>query len=357
MLLLLLACSAPFSTIATERGMGPPSGRDTSPPPTDSDPPPVDTVDSRPPPDTDPGGDTQVDTADTAPPPPPPPLRVAVISDLNSSYGSTTYRAEVEAAMDALVADPPDLVLSTGDMVAGQKSGLDYGAMWAAFHATVSDPIASVGVPFAITPGNHDASDYAGYENERDEYAAAWADRVPDVEMVDDTDFPFRYAFVQNDVLFVSLDDTLVGALSTEQRDWLSTVLDHPASARIIFGHVPLYPVAVGRETEALFDEDLETLLVEKGVTAFISGHHHAYYPGKRGPLRLIATSCLGDSARALIGTTTNSPRSILRLVIDGGAITELEAWTGTSFSAIIARDDLPTSVGSGGDTITRDDL
>jgi 3',5'-cyclic AMP phosphodiesterase CpdA len=279
-----------------------------------------------------------------------------VLSDLNGSYGSTDYRDDVSAAVAAIQLDPPDLVLSTGDMVAGQRSGLDYAAMWDAFHATVSDPLASVGVPFAITPGNHDASGYAGYEEERDAYEAAWADRRPDVVFVDDAEWPFRYSFKIGDVLFVSLDDTLVGPMDDEQHEWLDQALDHPASARIVFGHVPLYPFAEGRESEALFDEDLEDLLVARGVTAFISGHHHAYYPGRRGDLRLVGTACLGDGPRALIGTDDTSDRSLLRLVIEGGEITRLEAYGGDSFDEVIDRATLPESVGTGGDVIARDD-
>ena len=301
-------------------------------------------------------GDSGTDSgADTAPPDPPP-LRVAVVSDLNGSYGSTTYRDEVDAAVDALLADPPDLVLSTGDMVAGQRSGLDYPAMWAAFHATVSDRLAAAGIPFAVTPGNHDASGYSGYEAERAAFADAWRDRVPAVDLVDADDFPFRYAFLVGDTLFVSLDDTLVGPLDGEQVDWLDRVLDTPAAARVVYGHVPLYPFAEGRETEALFDPDLEALLVDHDVTAFVSGHHHAYYPGRRGALRLVGTACLGDSPRALIGTDADSPRSVLRFEIDDGAILSLDAYGGARFDTPVDRATLPTSVGSGDERIDRDD-
>lgn len=299
--------------------------------------------------------DSAVDSGDE--PAPATPLRVAVVSDLNGSYGSTTYRDEVTDAVAALLADPPDLVLSTGDMVAGQRDGLDYGAMWSAFHATVSDRLAAASIPFAVTPGNHDASAYSGYEAERDAFAAAWADRRPDVTFVDDEEYPFRYAFTVGDTLFVSLDDTLVGALSPEQSAWLDAVLDAPASVRIVYGHVPLYPFAEGRETEALFDDDLEQLLLDHDVTAFISGHHHAYYPGHRGPLRLVGTSCLGDSARNLIGTDGDSPRSVLRFTVTEGAMVDLDAYAGSGFDTPIERAALPATVGDGGDTITRDDL
>lgn len=48
-------------------------------------------------------------------------LRVGLISDLNSSYGSTSYGASVERGVNLLLQEKPDLVICAGDMVAGQK--------------------------------------------------------------------------------------------------------------------------------------------------------------------------------------------------------------------------------------------
>ena len=100
------------------------------------------------------------------------PLRVAVISDLNGSYGSTRYSARVAAAIERVIALEPDLVISTGDMVAGQRRPVlterEVRAMWAAFHAEVTEPLSRAGIPLAVTPGNHDASAYGGFEQERD---------------------------------------------------------------------------------------------------------------------------------------------------------------------------------------------
>ena len=173
---------------------------------------------------------------------------------------------------------------------------------------------------------------------------------------MDDADYPLRYAFTMGDTLFVSLDDTTVGALSSAQMSWLDRVLDTPARVRVVYGHVPLYPFAEGRETEAIFDTDLEDLLNAHGVQLFVSGHHHAYYPGKRGALRLVGTSCLGSGARSLIGTSSTSPKTVLRFTVQDGAITQLDAYGGSSFGTAVARSSLPTSVGSGSDVITRDD-
>ncbi len=97
-------------------------------------------------------------------------LDVIVISDLNGSYGSVKYDARVHKAIKRIIEIDPDLVISTGDMVAGQRipnlSDKQVREMWKAFHKDVSDPLAAAGIPFAVTPGNHDASAYRGFERE-----------------------------------------------------------------------------------------------------------------------------------------------------------------------------------------------
>ena len=126
-------------------------------------------------------GPAASDPATLPPDPPEPPLHVAVISDLNDSYGSTTYSRAVGDAVAKIIQLGPDLVLCTGDMVAGQQAGLDYGAMWDGFHEVVSEPLQDAGIPLAVTPGNHDASGYPAFEGEREVYADEWAARRPAV--------------------------------------------------------------------------------------------------------------------------------------------------------------------------------
>jgi len=287
-------------------------------------------------------------------------LTVAVIADLNGSYGSTTYGSYVHAAVARIVEVTPDLVLSAGDMVAGQQSGLDYEAMWDGFHAAVSDPLASAGIPLAVTPGNHDASAYAGYAEERAIYAAEWNARRPAVELLDDTDYPFRYSFALGDARFISLDDTKVGALSEDQMTWLAGQLagGDAYAATIVFGHVPLYPIAVGTETEIIGDPALETLLVDNGVDLLINGHVHAYFPGRReSGLRMLSMACLGSGPEPLLGQENASPRSLVLIEISSSGITGYDAFTGTELDTLVARDSLPASVGTGDRVVLRDDL
>lgn len=290
------------------------------------------------------------------------PIRVAVISDMNGSYGSTTYGAAVHAAITAILADPPDLVLSTGDMVAGQKSGLDHRAMWAAFHAAVSDRLDAADIPFAIAPGNHDASGWPAFEAERALYREEWRKRWPDLDFVDPTHYPHRYSYTRGPGFFVAIDSTTTGPLDAAEMQWLDEQLTLGAAfpARIVYGHVPLYPVASPKQDEVIGDTKLEDLLRRHRVSAFITGHHHAYYPGRRADVRFVSMACLGNGPRTLLGHTETSKRSYLTFDVtaDGLApIVDLEAWAYPGFAQAIPRSSLPPAIGSGDRRIVRDDL
>ncbi len=282
------------------------------------------------------------------------PLVVAIISDLNGGYGNATYEVPVHAAVRRIVAARPDLVLSAGDMVAGQRAGLDYRAMWRGFHAAVSDPLAAAGIPLAVCPGNHDASAYPGFEEERRIFAEEWEARRPAVEFTDDADYPFRYSFRVGAAHFVALDDTRVGPLPAPERAWIATRIDaNPAPVTVVFGHVPIRPFTVGREDEVLGDDALEALLAERGVDVFVAGHHHGYFPGRHGGLRQLSMPCLGGGPRALVGTGSASARGLVFLRLDGSEITELEGYTGAAMDQRIERASLPERIG----VVLRDDL
>ena len=99
-------------------------------------------------------------------------LRVAVISDINGRYGSTDYDERVTVAVARIVALKPDLVLCTGDVVAGQRpspklSSQELERMWRAFHRLIRTPLEQAGIPVLMSPGNHDASAYPGFSLER----------------------------------------------------------------------------------------------------------------------------------------------------------------------------------------------
>ena len=292
-------------------------------------------------------------------------LRVVVISDLNESYGSTRYADAVAGAVARIVDRHPALVINTGDMIAGQRlqpplvrSEID--AMWTAFHRAVTEPLARAGVPMAVTPGNHDASSGARFRLEREMFREQWLPRRPVVDFVDAENYPFSYAFSVGRVLFVSLDATFVGVMSEREREWLRNLpLRHGArySHRIVFSHVPVWPVAVGRENDYLGDEKLEAILREGRVDLFLSGHHHAYYPGVKDGVRYVSQACLGAAPRALIGSSTHSGRAITVLEIPADGPIGVDAYRAPDYTERIDRHELPARVSSRHATLVRDDL
>lgn len=292
----------------------------------------------------------------------PDPLRIAVISDLNGSYGSTDYGPDVTRAIAAIIARDPDLVIGTGDMIAGQRASPklapeDLAAMWAAFHATVSDPLAQAGIPFLVTPGNHDASAYPGYEAERRAFAAAWSDRRPDLPLIDGEGWPFRIAARLPGLLLVGMDATRAGPLDTASMAWLRDLLSDPAHDKdtiLLFGHLPLMPISRGRETDVLADPALFALAREAGVDLWLSGHHHAFYSGSAGGILFVAQGALGSGPRALLPDSTPSPRSVTWVEIaEDGRIT-VASLPGPDFAAPLPADTLPPTLGQGPFRLTR---
>jgi 3',5'-cyclic AMP phosphodiesterase CpdA len=273
-------------------------------------------------------------------------LRVVVISDLNGAYGSTDYGKAAHAAVARIIALEPDLVISTGDMVAGQRrphlAEGELRAMWRAFHAAVSDPLGDAGIPLLVTPGNHDASAYSGFELEREVYRDEWANRLPDVAI--EGDWPFRYSATLGGVRFVSLDVTTVGALDPPQMTWLEAQGQSEADT-VIFSHLPLHPFSNERRTEIIGDPELGHLLRELSFDVYLSGHHHAYWPGSARGVAYVSQACLGGGPRALIGDDTRAPRAItvLDIATDGVGVSAL---SGADFRTRIELTELPPRIG-----------
>jgi Icc-related predicted phosphoesterase len=246
-------------------------------------------------------------------------VRIVVISDLNSQYGSTTYDKEVDQAIAFIPDWQPDLVLCGGDMVAGQKTSLtsdQISAMWKGFDQHIAAPLRRAKIPLGFTIGNHDGSGAVvqgkmRFQKDRDLAASYWNNprHNPGLIFVDKAKFPFYYSFSQNNIFYLVWDAS-TDRLSEEQLIWVEKSLaSNPAQSakmRIAIGHLPLYAVAIGRNTagNVLANPDkLRTLLEKYQVHTYISGHHHAYFPGKRGELELLQTGALGSGPRKLINS------------------------------------------------------
>ena len=278
---------------------------------------------------------------------------------MNSEYGSTTYRDDIRQAVRSILTLKPDLVLVTGDMVAGQWKNLEAAQirnMWRSFHDLVTLPLRRAHIPLAVTPGNHDAA--PGYELDQQIYADEWKNRGAllarskevNSELIptDLTRYPFSYSFNMRGVHFVSMNSTFVGGLPRSEREWLLSDLERATGAnlKIVFGHVPLEPVAVGREREALFDLNLERTLYRVGVDYFIHGHHHAFFPGLlNSKIHQISVGALGAGQRKLIGSNSVSPTSFMMMEISHVGGVSIESCVSSDFSLAQNWSDLPTSI------------
>ena len=258
-------------------------------------------------------------------------VRLVVISDLNSAYGSTDYDPEVDTAIALIPFWQPDLVVAGGDMVAGQSLSLSpdrIQAMWMAFDDHVAEPLQEWGIPFGFTIGNHDASGALGrnggfaYQLERSLAEGFWTapDRDTGLNFVDRFEFPFYYSFELEGIFFVAWDGS-TSAIPADKLAWVEEALGSPeaqqARMRIVLSHLPLYGIARDRDRpgEVMQNaEDLRRMLERHHVHTFISGHQHAYYPGQRGDLQLLNSGLLGSGPRALIAGSF-TPRKMLTVV------------------------------------------
>lgn len=282
-------------------------------------------------------------------------VRIALISDINASYGSTTYPPQVHNAMDHIIARKPDLVMSPGDLVAGQSPGLNYAAMWHALHFAVSDRLFDAGIPFLQAPGNHDASSYPQYAQERLFYEDAWKERKPKLPLLAGSRYPFYYGLMFKGILIIVLDITRAAGFDTLQAEWLEDSLrnNRHARYRMVMAHLPLAPLSPMQLWEVVANPSLEETLKRYGVELYISGHHHSYYPGHVGELRLLGVPCLGNAARTLIGSAQASPKGYVWIEIPPKGPPKISAYLEPDFEQVQDLTQLPRAVGR----VQREDL
>jgi hypothetical protein len=243
--------------------------------------------------------------------------RIVLISDLNSSYGATNYIPQVHQGVALVRQLRANLVLCGGDMVAGQKLGLSAAqldAMWQAFDQQVLLPIRGAGAPFAPTMGNHDASSGRGPQGytfalDRERAERFWRQRQRSLglALIEASRFPFRYSLSQGDLFAVVID---ASSASVPADDWswaeaqLSSAAARAARLRLVLGHLPPYALSQGRDRpgEVLHQpERLMGMMQRQGVHLYVSGHHHAWYPGQVGAINLLSLGATGSGPRRLL--------------------------------------------------------
>jgi hypothetical protein len=302
-------------------------------------------------------------------------VRLMVISDLNSAYGSTDYEPEVDQGIRLASFWQPDMVLCSGDMVAGQDPSLSPAqirAMWEAFDQHVAAPLRQAKLPYGFTIGNHDASGALSiggtflFQQERDLATEYWDNpkHDPGVQFVDRHEFPFYYSFEYKDIFFLAWDGSS-NRIPSEKLDWVKQALASPkaqqAKMRILLGHLPLYAVSVGRNEpgETLDNADqLREILEQYNVHTYISGHDHAYYPAHKGDIQLLHTGILGSGPRPLLEGGL-APRKALTIVDVNFSSPDLTTYTTYDMQTLqlIQIEELPRFLTSHNGVIMRRDV
>jgi len=190
----------------------------------------------------------------------------------------------------------------------------------------------------------------------------------PGVAWVDGSGFPVRQTFVAGPLFVLSWDASNAHTgEDAEAMAWVRAQLSSPearaARWRFVLGHLPLYAVAVGRDRpgEVLERPDsLRRALSRLGVDMYVSGHHHAFYPGRRGDLVLLHAGALGQGARALIGH--DAPPVQTMTVLDMDVASGEIRWTTYAFDRdgaeprVLDERDLPERIeGHNGSVARRD--
>ena len=300
-------------------------------------------------------------------------VRLVVFSDLNSRYGSTAYRAEVEEAVQMLPDWEPDLVICGGDMVAGQSLNLtrpEVEAMWHAFDQRILTPIRSANLPYAFTLGNHDASSQRNFEGQyvygvdRDVTREFWThpNQQLGIEFVDKGKFPFYYSFEADDIFYLVWDASSA-KVPPEQVRWaersLASDRAQKAKMRIVLGHLPFYAISQGRDRagEVLNQADqLRSLLERYNVHTYICGHHHAYFPGRVGNLEMLHCGALGSGPRTWLDTTAAAIQTLTVVDIDWASESTRYTTYNMGTREVVQHSELPRLVvGPNGRTLRRD--
>jgi 3',5'-cyclic AMP phosphodiesterase CpdA len=300
--------------------------------------------------------------------------RIVVISDLNSAYGSTDYDPEVDKSVALLPFWQPDMVVCSGDMVAGQYPTLtneQLNAMWAAFDNHVAAPLRKAKLPYGFTLGNHDASSARSvsgnflFDRERKVASQYWNDPThdPGVKFVDRNEFPFYYSFKQQDIFFLVWDGSS-DKIPKDKLAWVEKALQSPeaksAKIKILLGHLPLYAITVGRNDpgEVMSNtEELREMLERNQVHTYISGHHHSYYPAYKGKLQLLHMGILGSGPRPYLNSRM-PPRKSLTVIDLNFSSPEITTYTTYDMQTLqlIKYEELPRLIaGHNGMVLRRD--
>jgi 3',5'-cyclic AMP phosphodiesterase CpdA len=192
------------------------------------------------------------------------PIRFAVYGDMRG--GHKTHKTIV----DAILADAPDFVIVTGDLVLRGTDEAD----WQRYFTVASELLARV--PCYPVAGNHDLGTAGDELRRMSEIFAPWPGPA------DRPSWASWHSFDVADLHFVMLDSNAYQ--EKRQLDWLDRDLAaaRKAGARAIFAVVHDGPYSRGvHGGNAYAVENYVPILTKYGVTMIFSGHDHLYQRGK----------------------------------------------------------------------------
>ena len=115
-----------------------------------------------------------------------------------------------------------------------------------------------------------------------------------------------------------------------------------PAALTIVFSHLPMWPLATGREQEIIDDPELLALLHGSGVDIYVSGHHHVFYAGTdQHNMIHLGLGALGGNARSFSGSPDRQPHSFATLDIGAQGIT-VKSYAAPAFNSAVPTGKLP---------------
>lgn len=254
-----------------------------------------------------PDGSASGGTFSTAPPPGEGPVEFLVMGDNRSD--AAAHRAVV----DAMLEQPADFLLNTGDMVADGSDSDDWAEMF-----EVQEPLLR-STPLFPTLGNHEL-----YQSGRGLESFLRYTRVPR-ELGGGERY---YAFTYGPLRFVVLDSNEGWGGDSEQRRWLEEQLA-AASGDPRVEHIVVAmhhgPFSSGRHGghRGMASSRLPDLLREHGVSLVLSGHDHAYERGYTEGVKYIVT---GGGGAPLYSVNNRLPGQLafepayhfLRVSVDG---------------------------------------
>lgn len=289
------------------------------------------------------------------------PLSILWLADFNGPYGSLSYAPSVAKVLQQTTAVwRPSLVVLAGDVVAGQSQSLPperFGQMWALFDREVAQPLSKAGIPYAWTPGNHDASRLPGYGREREAAKRYFEQKPLPLRFAESSQYPFAYSFVLNGVYFLLWDASSprLPSLAWVETQ-LASVAAQTARLRMVVGHLGLFGVAAGSKGQEVLAQHhaIWELLQKHRVDWLVSAHQSVFYRSKLGRTELLLLGGVGG--RDYRGYP-NTARSVVSwLEIDPSGAVQEQAWLLPSLQAL-PLSTLPPFIDAVGGRLIRRDL